>query len=478
MRGNMRHQSCCGSDSGMGRRDFLAAMGAASIGAVLLGTAACSTDGTTTDGASSTPSVPPVPAKPNTLFRNVRVLDVRAGRLGDPTDVFVRGNIIDTIGSGQQPDAATTVIDGRGRTLMPGLIDNHVHLMFGSTTMEQLSEASRTPDDYAKAALASAGAMLLRGFTSVRDLGGPIFPLKAAIDKGQAKGPRIWPSGAMVSPTAGHGDFRAADEMARRFTSQQSRAEKLGATFIVDGRAEVLTAVRENLRFGASQIKMTAGGGTSSAYDPVDVTQFTLDEQRAGVDAASDWNTYVTVHAYTPKSVRRAVEAGVQCVEHGQLLDQPTIDLLAERGIWLSGQFLIPNSDAMSAERKAKRQGILEGNYRVWPMAKKAGVKLAWGTDFLFEPEMNPKQNEMLLSLSEWFNPTELLRLATYDNAQLLALSGPRSPYAGVLGVVEPKALADLILVNGDPLADVKLIADPTKNFDVIMKNGVTYKNA
>lgn len=165
------------------------------------------------------------------------------------------------------------------------------------------------------------------------------------------------------------------------------------------------------------------------------------------------------------------------CIEHGQLLDRPTVDLLAQRGIWLSGQYLVPNTPSMPAERKAKRQGILEGNARVWPMAKEAGVKLAWGTDFLFEPDLNPQQNKMLLSLTEWFSSAELLRLATYDNAQLLALSGPRVPYAGTLGVVEPRALADLIVVNGDPLADINLIADPGKNFDVVMKDGKLYKN-
>ncbi|GED97073.1 metal-dependent hydrolase family protein [Gordonia crocea] len=319
--------------------------------------------------------------------------------------------------------------------------------------------------------------MLQRGFTSVRDVGGPIFPLKAAIDRGQARGPRVWPSGAIISQTSGHGDFRAPTEKSRRFTGKQSRAEEIGATFIVDGRDEVLTAARENLRMGASQLKVMAGGGTSSAYDPIDVTQFTLDEMRAAVEAASDWNTYVTVHAYTPRAVRRAVEAGVACIEHGQLLDDATLQLLAERQIWLSGQYLVPSTDAMAPERREKRKAVVEGNSRVWPAAKRLGLKLAWGTDFLFEPAENPKQNSMLLSLREWFSSAEMLRLATLDNAALLGPSGPRSPYAGVLGVVEPNALADLILVNGDPLAQIDLIADPGKNFDVIMKDGVVYKN-
>ncbi|GAB11316.1 putative peptidase M38 family protein [Gordonia araii NBRC 100433] len=454
----------------LNRRHFIA-VGAAAFGAAFL--AACSTDDTST-AESSPPAQPQRP--PETLFRNVRILDVRAGRLGDPTDVMVRGNLIAAIGTGQPAVPGAKIIDGRGRTLMPGLIDNHVHLVFGSATMDDLNDASKDTEFYARAALTSADQMLQRGFTSVRDVGGPIFPLKAAIDRGKARGPRVWPSGAIISQTSGHGDFRGPTEKSRRFTGKQSRAEEIGATFIVDGRDEVLTAARENLRMGASQLKVMAGGGTSSAYDPIDVTQFTLDEMRAAVEAASDWNTYVTVHAYTPRAVRRAVEAGVACVEHGQLLDDATLQLLAERQVWLSGQYLVPSTDAMAPERREKRKAVVEGNSRVWPAAKRLGLKLAWGTDFLFEPAENPKQNSMLLSLREWFSSAELLRLATLDNAALLGLSGPRSPYAGVLGVVEANALADLILVNGDPLAQIDLIADPGKNFDVIMKDGIVYK--
>lgn len=156
--------------------------------------------------------------------------------------------------------------------------------------------------------------MLPRGFTSVRDLGGPVFELSTAIDQGKAEGPRIYPSGAMISQTSGHGESRLPDEKSRRFFGTVSRGELLGATFIADGRDEVLTAMRENLRGRASLIKVMAGGGAASAFDPLDVSQYTLDETKAAVDAADDWGTYVTVHAYSPKAVRRAVEAGVKCI--------------------------------------------------------------------------------------------------------------------------------------------------------------------
>lgn len=424
--------------------------------------------------------VPAVAQQPvaETIFRNVRVLDVVDGRLGPPTSVVIRGNTIAAIGpSADVADSKAEIIDGKGRTLMPGLIDVHVHLTFGAVLLSDLYDPKTTAEQLGAAAAKSATDMLLRGFTAVRDMGGPIFPLKRAIDSGKVRGPRIWPSGAIISQTSGHGDFRTPNERSRRFFGKPSRAEEEGATFIADGRDEVLTATRENLRMGASQIKIMGGGGTSSAYDPIDVTQYTLDEMKAAVDAASDWNTYVAVHAYTPRAVRRAMEAGVRCIEHGQLLDEPTVKLMAQKGIWLSAQNLIADSPNMTAERRAKRKGIVEGNARIWPLAKKYGVKLAWGTDILFEPELNAEQNRLILSLKQWFSPAEILRLVTYDNAQLLALSGPRAPYPGRLGVVQVGALADLLLVDGDPLSNIDLLADPQTKFQVIMKDGVIYKN-
>ncbi|EGP08491.1 prolidase [Bradyrhizobiaceae bacterium SG-6C] len=417
-------------------------------------------------------------APPETVFRNVRVLNVLKGELGPATDVAVKGNRIAAIGSSAKAAAGAKIIDGKGQTLMPGLIDVHVHIGFGSLLLTQLYSPDTTPEKLGSAMTRSAGQMLLRGFTAVRDMGGPIFPLKRAIDAGKTPGPRIWPSGAVISQTSGHGDFRTPSERSRRFFGKPSRAEEYGATFIADGRDDVLTATRENLRMGASQIKLMAGGGTSSAYDPIDVTQYTLDEMKAAVEAADDWNTYVAVHAYTPRAVRRAIEAGVKCIEHGQLLDEPTIELMAQRGVWLSAQNLIPDSPNMTEERRKKRADIIAGNARLWPMAKKHGVKLAWGTDLLFEPELNAQQNSLILALRQWFTPPEILKMVTYDNAQLLALSGPRAPYEGKLGIVEEGALADLILVNGDPLSNLDLIADPTKNFSIVMKDGVIYKNA
>lgn len=412
------------------------------------------------------------------LIENVRLLDHKAARLTAPMHVLVSGSVIQKISpSAITVDKDAVRINGGGKTLMPGLIDVHVHMTFGTFTMAQLMGEDLTEEFLVRKIGESAQQMLLRGFTSVRDAGGPIFPLKAAIDAGKLVGPRIWPSGAVVSQTAGHGDFRAPSERSRRFFGKPSRAEQVGATFIADGRDDVLTAVRENLRFGASQIKLMAGGGTSSAYDPIDVTQYTLDEMRAAVEAASDWGTYVMVHAYTPKAVQRAVEAGVKCIEHGQMLDEETLKLLAEKNVWLSLQNLMDNNDSMDEQRKQKRKPVLEGQNKVWPLAKKLGVKLAWGTDFLFQPELNDEQNRYILRLQKWFSNAEILKMITQDNGELLQLSGLRNPYPGKLGVVEEQALADLLLVDGDPLKDLSLIANPEKNFLLIMKNGQLYKN-
>ncbi|MBB1644035.1 amidohydrolase family protein [Sphingobacterium sp. UME9] len=414
------------------------------------------------------------------LIENVKLLDYTTQTLTPPKHVLINGNTIQTISTSPIDAQGKNIvrIDAKGKTLIPGLIDVHVHLVFGALTMPQMMTNDLSEEFLIKTVGLSAQQMLMRGFTSVRDVGGPIFPLKAAIDKGKILGPRIWPSGAVVSQTAGHGDFRTLEEKSRRFFGVVSRAERYGATFIADGRDEVLTAVRENLRFGASQIKLMAGGGTSSAYDPVDVTQYTLDEMKAAVEAAEDWGTYVTVHAYTPRAIRRAIEAGVKCIEHGQLLDEETLQLIAKKNIWLSLQNLVEDTPDMDPQRRIKRKPVIEGQEKVWPMAKKYGVKLAWGTDFLFEPDLNKLQNTFILRLQKWFTNAEIIKMITQDNGELLQLSGLRSPYPGKLGIVEEGALADLILVDGDPLKNLKLLADPEKNFLLIMKDGQIHKNS
>jgi len=417
-------------------------------------------------------------ASQEVLFRDVRVFDGRSARLSAPTAVLVRGNRIAAIGVEATPSGpAATIVDGGGRTLMPGLVDAHVHLMFA--TIPQVALLTADIGFVQIAASKAAGDMLMRGFTSVRDLGGPTFGLKRAIDSGLVPGPRIWPSGAFISQTGGHGDFRLPNELPAR-PGDFSYSERVGAAAIADDPDTVRQRAREQLALGASQIKLMAGGGVSSNYDPLDVTQYTVAELRAAVEAAENWGTYVTVHAYTPRAVRQAIEAGVRCIDHGQLLDEATAKLMAEKGVWWSLQPFLDDRPSPHAEGSANRRKQLEmykGTDTAYALAKKHGIRTAWGTDTLFDAQAATTQGAQLAKMVRWYTPAEVLRMATADNAELLALSGLRSPYEGKLGVVEAGALADLLLVDGDPLANIDLVADPARNFVVIMKDGRIYKN-
>lgn len=433
---------------------------------------------TTVITTADTRSETKLPAQTTVLFRDVRIFDGTSSGLSGPMNVLVEAGKIARIDVGPiEAAAGTEIIEGKGRTLMPGMIDNHVHIFMSASSQTEMMDPKATFEGLEAKAAREAELMLLRGFTSARDMGGPVFGIKRAIDKGSAIGPRIYPSGAMISQTSGHGDFRMPNDRAHRFGGAITAGELMGIGFIADGRDEVLTATREDLRAGASQIKVMAGGGAASAYDPLDVSQYTLDELKAAVDAADDWNTYVTVHAYTPKAVRRAVEAGVKCIEHGQLLDEATMKLLADKGVFLSLQALDEAPATAPEATRAKKHTVVEGTDNAFKWAKKYGVKLAWGTDLMFVPAQNKNQNTDIIKMQRWFTPVEALKLVTHDNAQLLALSGPRNPYPGKLGIIEPGALADLLLVDGNPLVNLELVADPDKNFMIIMKDGRIYKN-
>jgi len=238
--------------------------------------------------------------------------------------------------------------------------------------------------------------------------------------------------------------------------------------------------VREQLLLGASQIKLSAGGGVASPHSPLDAVTFTDEELRAAVEAASNWGTYVTVHAYTPESIQRAIAAGVKCIEHTHLMDDATAKLMAEKGIWLSSQPLpqeLGNAFPPGSDNRNKFEQVYAGNDTVYTLARKYKLKTAWGTDVLFSQALAQRQGAILTSMARWYTPAEVLKMATGDNAQLLALSGRRNPYPGKLGVVEEGALADLLLVDGNPLQDINLVADPARNFLVIMKDGKVHKN-
>jgi imidazolonepropionase-like amidohydrolase len=417
-----------------------------------------------------------------TLFQNVRIFDGKSSALAGPRNVLVRGNQIERISTGPIPtdrSATTVLIDGGGRTLMPGLIDMHWH-----TTMVRPTPTELLAGEIGYLNLvagAEATATLMRGFTTVRDLGGPAFGLKRAIDEQTVAGPRIFPSGAIITVTSGHGDFRQPFEVPRVLGATQSRGEQTGAAMIADSPDEVRVRVREQLMLGASQIKLTAGGGVASPHSPLDASTFTEEELRAAVEAAGNWGTYVTVHAYTPESIRRSIVAGVKCIEHGHLMDEPTAKLIAEKGIWLSTQAFpdeLAEAFPPGSFEREKAMEVFAGTDRTFTLAKKYKIKTAFGTDILFSPGLAKRHGELLTKLTRWYTPAETLVMATGTNAQLLTLSGKRNPYPGKLGVVEEGALADLLLVDGDPITNIKLIEDPEKNLLVIMKDGRIYKNA
>jgi imidazolonepropionase-like amidohydrolase len=415
------------------------------------------------------------------LFQNVRIFDGTHGQLSAPSNVLVRGNRIERISSSPIPtdrSAATQIIEGNGRTLMPGLIDVHWHAMliralpaesvFGDVGYNNLIAGDEAKDT------------LMRGFTTVRDVGGPVFGLKRAIDDGTIVGPRIYPSGAVITVTSGHGDFRQLSDLPRSIGGPPTRGEQIGGFAVADSPDEVRVRVREQLMQGASQIKLTAGGGVSSPFSPIDVVTFTEPELRAAVEAAHNWGTYVTVHAFTSEAIRQAIEVGVTCIEHGFLMDEATAKLMADKGIWLSTQPLpdeLRTGFPVGSVQREKADEVWPGIAKTYALAKKYKIKTAWGTDVLFSRALAQKQGAILASLVRWYTPAEALVMATSTNAELLTLSGKRSPYRGKLGVVEEGALADLLLVNGDPIANIQLITDPDTNFLVIMKDGRIYKN-
>jgi imidazolonepropionase-like amidohydrolase len=284
----------------------------------------------------------------------------------------------------------------------------------------------------------------------------------------------------MISQTGGHGDFRLPNELPAP-PSSMSYSERIGAAMVADDEGTMRRRVREQLALGASHIKLMAGGGVSSNFDPLDVTQYTVQELRAAVEAAENWGTYVTVHAYTKRAVKQAIEAGAKCIEHGNMLDDEAAKSMAEHGTWWSLQPFSDDRSSAFAEgtpNRIKQLTMYAGTDTAYALAKKYKIKTAWGTDSLYSPEGAAQQGHMLAKMVKWYTPAEALKMATADNAELLALSGPRAPYPGKRGVVEAGALADLILVDGDPTAELSLVANAAKNFIVIMKDGKIYKNS
>lgn len=415
------------------------------------------------------------------ILRNVRVFDGVREQTTDNADVLVEGSHIVAVSTSPVAgDASEGVveIDGRGRFLMPGLTDAHVHLMGNANSMLDFVQGP-TGTLYGNT-IAEAKRMLLRGFTTVRDMGGDLAPVKGLIDRGTFEGPRIFPSQAMISQTSGHADFAFVYDIPEEFGGRPSRTEDIHFTRVADGVPRVLAAVREQLRQGATQIKLTLGGGAASMYDPLNTLQYTPDEISAAVQAATDYGTYVATHVYTPAGIRRAIAAGVKSIEHGHLADEETVRLVAEKDVWLSMQpFAEDDHHYPDPVRAAKNTEICHGTAQVYEWAKQYGVKTAWGTDLLLEPQSAARQSVMAARLGEFYSSFEALKMLTSGNAELFEMAGERNSYrGGKLGVIAEGAWADMILVDGDPLADLSLIGNPEVNFKLIVKDGQVVKNA
>ena len=419
----------------------------------------------------------PAGAAGKMLFRQVRLFDGRSAGLRDGIQVLVEGNRIAAVdATNAPPPAGATTIDCGGRVLMPGLIDAHWHTLFAALPASVLTSAD--PGYIFSAATAEAERTLLRGFTTVRDLGGPVFSFKQAVDDGIIRGPRIYPSGAMITTSGGHGDLRPLSELPRT-SGQPGALERVGGFMIADSVGEVQMRSREQLLQGASQLKLVGGGGVSSPRSPLDMSTFSETDLRAAVGVARDWNSYVTVHAYAPSTIQRAIDAGAACIEHGHLMDEATARMMAEKEVWLSIQPFVSTEDSITLTGPSGQRllQVVAATDTAYTLARKHGIKVAWGSDMLFSPAMTARQGVMLTHLTRWYSNGEILKMATSTNADLLALANQRNPYPGKLGVVEPGAYADLLLVDGNPMETISLLEDPRKNLRVIMKDGTVYKN-
>ncbi|MEN9917995.1 MAG: hypothetical protein RL662_431 [Bacteroidota bacterium] len=420
-------------------------------------------------------------AQKTVLINNVQIFNGVDQKI-TTGNVLIVNNLISKVSAdpiATNKSGMVTIIDGKGKFLMPGMIDAHAH-----TTMDAMPMMEAMSSDISYISLFSANSsknQLLRGFTTVRDMGGNPFALKRAIDEGLMQGPRIYPSGSMISQTGGHGDFRLPTDVPRLNDGSLTYLEANGMIAIADGHDDVLLKTREQLRQGASQIKLAGGGGVASDYDPLDVSQYTADEYKAAVDAATNWGTYVTIHAYTPHAIQAAISAGVKCIEHGQLIDEPTVKIMADKGIWWCLQAFLDDEDAIpvpaGSPNRAKQLKMTSGTDNAYALAKKHKVKTAWGTDCLFDTKLTTRQGAQLAKLTRWYTPFEVLKMATSSNAELLAMSGPRNPYPHKLGVIQEGAYADLLIVDGNVLENIKLIENPEQNFLLIMKDGVIYKD-
>ncbi len=413
------------------------------------------------------------------VINNVNVFDGESEDLMRGASVVVTDNQIVGFGGDVMSPADAAIIDGGGRTLMPGLIDGHTHLSIiaGPKELQQMPW-----DEIGSKMGVRATDTLMRGFTAVRDLGGPVFGLKTAVDDGTVPGPRIFPSGAMISQTSGHGDFREPSDLHPFFEGGTSQMQALGYYRIVDGPDQVMAAVRENLRKGATQVKLMGSGGVGSEFDPIDSVQFRPEEIRAATGALADWGTYAGSHLHNDAAITRALENGVRSIDHASQMTDETMRLLKKQGAYMNPQYgwnvFVMSAGFLTDAQKEKAAIVIDNLDGNIALIKKHNIEITFNVDAfgpfalwsdLYAAELTERQ--------KYFSNYEIMRQLTSVTAGLLEMSGKRNPYRGKLGVIREGALADLILVNGNPMDDVSILADPENNIPLIMKDGVIYKN-
>jgi imidazolonepropionase-like amidohydrolase len=416
-----------------------------------------------------------------TLITNVQIWDGTSEKT-IAADVLIEGDKIKKVAKGIKA-AGADVIDGKGGTLIPGLIDSHQHIMLpngGPTDYKNKFDPYMNAHQSAKA----AELMLLRGFTTIRDIMGPSVSLSKAIDQGLTDGPRIFSSQGAIGCTSGHSDFRNYNDFHPNMNGagfSDARLAALGWAFLADGADEVTRATRETLRMGATQVKVMAGGGVASLYDPLESVGYTVKEFQAAVEAAENYDTYVCIHAYNDKSVLNAMEAGVLDCVHGHLLSEEVVKKMAKNGMWLSGLSKPPgllDVPWFTDENLRKAKLILAGYENVMRWGKKYGVKMAFGTDAAGSPEMMATQLLEFEAREPFFTPVEILMQATSTSAELLQLCNSRNPWKEApLGVIKEGAWADMLIYNKNPLKDIKILIDHKTNLKLVIKNGAVYKN-
>ncbi|MEZ5654079.1 MAG: amidohydrolase family protein [Burkholderiaceae bacterium] len=404
------------------------------------------------------------------LFRNFRMLDPEVGELQGGHQLLVERDTIREVSDRPIQASGAAVIDCGNRVLMPGLIDSHVHVVLSEVFIPRMESVPLTLMTARAAALMRG--MLDRGFTTVRDTGGADWGLKEATDKGLLPGPRLFIAGKAIGPTGGHSDPRRRTDTGMRCHCCNALSFALG---IADGVPEIRKAVREEMRQGCDQVKLMLSGGVASPYDPLESLQLSIGEIEAAVEEAHAFGRYVCAHAYTPEAITRAAHAGVRTIEHGNLIDDASAELMAEKGMYLVANLVTyyemrerAAEFGMSADMLAKNDLVIDGGIRSLEICKRHGVKVAYGTDLL--GQLQVAQSREFLIRAEVQSPIEIIRAATTIGAEVVRMQGR-------LGCLRPGAFADLLVVDDDPLTDLTLLQDQGRHLAAIMKGGTFHKN-